>query len=42
MSRKSCNVKVRQIMREENWSRDRAEKYFYGGLRHKAKWEPNK
>jgi len=28
----SCDRKVREAMAKHNWSRDRAEKYVYGGI----------
>lgn len=32
MSKRSCEKAVNKAMREHNWSRDRAEKYVYGGI----------
>jgi len=40
MGRSSCDRKVRETMVKHNWSRDRAEKYIYGGMRNKRRWKP--
>ena len=41
MRKSSCDRKVLQVMHEKNWSRARAEKYVYGGMRQKG-WKPHK